>query len=77
MDRRGLLAGLAAVAAMPGAAMAAPGNVAEAFAAALTAHDIDAFAALFADDYAQHQRSAAAPPPPAGMPAGMPFGAGQ
>jgi predicted ester cyclase len=68
MDRRRLLAGLAVVAALPGAAAAAPaGNVAEAFAAALSAHDIDAFAALFADDYAQHQHSAAAPPPPAGM----------
>ncbi len=64
MDRRTLFAGLAAGLA-PSAAP--PGNVAEAFAAALSAHDIEAFAALFADDYAQHQSSAAARPPPAGL----------
>ena len=34
------------------------------FADALNAHDIDAFASLFADDYVNHQCSAAAPPPP-------------
>jgi len=70
MDRRTLFAGLAvALATDAGAQAAPPGNVAEAFAAALTAHDIEAFAALFADDYAQHQSSAAARPPPAGLPA--------
>ena len=63
MDRRSLLAGLTLTAAMAGAARAgAPGNVAQAFAAALSAHDLKEFAALFADDYAQHQTSAAVPP---------------
>ena len=36
------------------------------FAATLGAHDIKAFAGLFADDYLNHQFSAAAPAPPAG-----------
>jgi steroid delta-isomerase-like uncharacterized protein len=72
MDRRGILAGLL------GAAVAAPaiaaGNtrnasqLVEAFAGTLSAHDMDAFAALFGDDYVNHQVSAAAPAPPAGMP---------
>jgi steroid delta-isomerase-like uncharacterized protein len=44
-----------------------PGGLVEAFAAALSAHDMEAFAALFADDYVNHQVSAAAPPPPSGM----------
>jgi steroid delta-isomerase-like uncharacterized protein len=35
------------------------------FAAALSSHDMTAFAALFADDYVNHQKSAAAPAPPA------------
>jgi predicted ester cyclase len=35
------------------------------FAAALSAHDMKAFADLFAEDYVNHQLSAAAPPPPA------------
>jgi predicted ester cyclase len=38
-------------------------RMAERFAETLTAHDTVAFAALFADDYQQHQTSAAAPPP--------------
>jgi hypothetical protein len=38
-----------------------------AFAKTLSDHDIDAFAALFADDYVNHQMSAAAPKPPAGI----------
>lgn len=37
--------------------------VAERFAQTLSAHDIDGFAALFADSYVNHQLSAAAPPP--------------
>jgi steroid delta-isomerase-like uncharacterized protein len=37
-----------------------------AFAKTLSAHDIEAFAALFADDYVNHQISAAAPKPAAG-----------
>lgn len=40
-----------------------PQAVAERFAATLSAHDIDGFAALFADSYVNHQVSAAAPPP--------------
>jgi predicted ester cyclase len=36
------------------------------FAATLSAHDIKAFADLFAEDYVNHQTSAAAPPPSAG-----------
>jgi steroid delta-isomerase-like uncharacterized protein len=43
---------------------ASPQSLAEKFAAALSAHDMDAFAALFADNYVNHQVSAAAPPPP-------------
>jgi predicted ester cyclase len=68
MDRRSLLAGLTlSVATATAARAGAPGNVAQAFAAALSAHDLNEFAALFADDYAQHQTSAAVPPPPAGL----------
>jgi steroid delta-isomerase-like uncharacterized protein len=40
--------------------------MADRFAGALTAHDMSAFAALFADDYRNHQMSAAAPPLPPG-----------
>jgi hypothetical protein len=32
----------------------------------MSAHDIAGFAELFADDYVNHQKSAAAPTPPAG-----------
>jgi predicted ester cyclase len=65
MDRRAAIMTLAAATGAPLLARAA-GNPAQAFAAALNAHDLDAFAALFAEDYAQHQTSAAAPlkPPP-------------
>jgi len=49
-------------------APASPKAIAERFAKTLSDHDIDAFAALFADDYVNHQLSAAAPPP-AGVPA--------
>jgi steroid delta-isomerase-like uncharacterized protein len=42
---------------------ASPQTVAERFAATLSAHDIDGFAALFSDSYVNHQVSAAAPPP--------------
>ncbi|HMN73027.1 MAG TPA: ester cyclase [Rhodoblastus sp.] len=71
MDRRNLLASLAMAAAAE--AVEAPGALAqgqalaqtliERFATTLSAHDIDAFAALFADGYVNHQMSAAAPPP--------------
>ena len=72
MDRRVLLAGLAAGGATLGTQVHAQGGVAvsqalaERFAATLSAHDITAFAALFAQDYNNHQTSAAAPPPPPG-----------
>ena len=59
---------LAALAAPAVAQTRAPaGRAAEQFAAALNAHDLAAFAALFAADYRQHQFSAAAPPPSPGM----------
>jgi steroid delta-isomerase-like uncharacterized protein len=71
VDRRTVVAGLvmggcgvmAAEAAEPQSA----NPVIAAFAQTLSAHDIDAFAALFADDYVNHQTSAAAPPPVAGV----------
>jgi hypothetical protein len=44
-----------------------PQSLAERFAATLSAHDIDGFAALFSDSYVNHQVSAAAPPPPANV----------
>ena len=70
MRRRTLIAGAALIGAAPlvaRAAKAADVSIVERFAAALTAHDLDAFAALFAEDYVNHQLSAAAPPP-AGVP---------
>src|ERR1700749_99805 len=73
MYRRSVLAGLCGAAlVMPELARAddvrTPAQLGEAFAASLSAHDMDAFAALFADDYVNHQASAAAPPPPPGAP---------
>ena len=71
MDRRIVIAGLLAGAAADGRAVAQdapPGRrIVEHFAAALSAHDIAAFAALFAEDYVNHQTSAAAPPPAPGV----------
>ena len=70
MQRRQFLSSaalVAAAAAIPDAAQAEDaGAVVERFAAALSAHDMAAFADLFAEDYVNHQRSAAAPAPPAG-----------
>ena len=70
MQRRQFLSSAALVAAavaIPDAAEAEDaGAVVERFAAALSAHDMAAFADLFAEDYVNHQRSAAAPAPPAG-----------
>lgn len=74
MDRRAMLTALCA----SGAASVALGTPAQAahttghqliaaFAATLSRHDIDAFAALFADSYVNHQVSAAAPPPPSNL----------
>ena len=72
MDRRSVLAGLCGAAmVLPDVARAderTPAQIGEAFAATLSAHDIDAFAALFADDYINHQVSAAVPAPPPGAP---------
>jgi len=71
MNRRHILAGLFGTLAMaPPAARAearTPRQLAEAFAATLSAHDMDGFAGLFADDYVNHQVSAAAPAPAAGI----------
>ena len=70
MQRRQFLSSAALVAAasaIPDAAEAEDaGVVVERFAAALSAHDMAAFADLFAEDYVNHQRSAASPAPPAG-----------
>ncbi len=65
MHRRTLIAGAALLGAAPLvlSVKASGSSIAERFAQALTAHDLDAFAALFADDYVNHQWSAAAPPP--------------
>jgi predicted SnoaL-like aldol condensation-catalyzing enzyme len=76
MDRRNLLKAVT----LAGSALAVPTLVApalavdkkatapwiEKFAATLSAHDLTAFAALFSENYVNHQFSAAAPPPPQG-----------
>jgi steroid delta-isomerase-like uncharacterized protein len=70
MDRRTVLTGLALVGPLTAKAAAQSGGespVITAFAKTLSAHDIDGFAALFADDYVNHQMSAAAPKPAAGV----------
>ncbi len=70
MRRRTMIAGAALIGAAPfiaRAAKAADGSIAERFAQTLTAHDLDAFAALIAEGYVNHQASAAAPPPPTGV----------
>jgi steroid delta-isomerase-like uncharacterized protein len=70
MDRRTVLAGFGGAIMTPAIAQAETrtrGQLAEAFAATLSAHDMDGFAALFADDYVNHQLSAATPAPPSGM----------
>jgi steroid delta-isomerase-like uncharacterized protein len=66
MRRRTLISGAALVATAPlafGTARAGSASLARKFAETLSAHDIDAFAALFAEDYVNHQLSAAAHPP--------------
>ncbi len=71
MNRRRLMGALAGAAAAPGLARAAEVEAADIpsrFAEALSAHDIDRFGALFAEDYVNHQRSAAAPAPSPGTP---------
>jgi steroid delta-isomerase-like uncharacterized protein len=69
MRRRTWIAGAALIGAAPllARANAADIAIAERFAQTLSAHDIDAFAALFADAYINHQASAAAPRPPPGV----------
>ena len=71
MHRRMMLAAMAVSGSLVGAgakaATAGPSDLATRFAATLSAHDMDGFAALFAEDYVNHQASAAAPPPPAGI----------
>jgi steroid delta-isomerase-like uncharacterized protein len=71
-DRRLVLTMIGAGAALGVSGVAAtsaasPRDLASQFAATLSAHDIDGFAALFAEDYINHQSSAAAPPPAAGV----------
>jgi len=69
MRRRTLILSAAALGAAPFVrrATAASVSIVERFAETLTAHDLDAFAGLFAEDYVNHQMSAAAAPP-AGVP---------
>lgn len=70
MRRRTLVAGgaLIGTAALLGRqAEAADALIARQFADALTAHNIEAFAALFGESYINHQTSAAAAGPPAGV----------
>ena len=69
MDRRTLTTSLALACLGAGSAQAATGEnpLLTAFATTLSAHDMNAFAALFADDYVNHQVSAAAPQPAAGV----------
>jgi steroid delta-isomerase-like uncharacterized protein len=71
MQRRQFLSGasfVAAAATIPNAAEAEDDAalLIQRFAATLSAHDMAGFADLFADDYVNHQKSAAAPKPPAG-----------
>jgi len=69
MRRRTFIAGAALIGA-PGlltSARADNAPIVTRFAENLTAHDMSAFADLFAEDYVNHQVSAAAPPPPAGV----------
>ena len=70
MRRRTMIAGAALLASAPlaaGRARAVDASIAERFAQTLSAHDMDAFAGLFAEGYVNHQVSAAAPPPPPGV----------
>ncbi len=69
MRRRSFIAGVAVATAMSGLqkATGAELSIPERFAATLNAHDIEAFAALFSDSYVNHQASAAAPAPKAGV----------
>jgi len=70
MDRRMVIMGVALAGPLTAAAAAQSGlenPLLAAFAKTLSAHDIDGFAALFADNYVNHQMSAAAPKPAPGI----------
>jgi steroid delta-isomerase-like uncharacterized protein len=72
MDRRTVMVGFAIAGSGVVTTAAAAQSGAEspsiaAFAKTLSAHDIDGFAALFAEDYVNHQMSAAAPKPAPGV----------
>ncbi len=70
MRRRTMIVGAALLGAAPllaRTAQAADGSIAERFAQMLSVHDLDAFAALFAEGYVNHQASAAAPAPAVGV----------
>jgi len=70
MRRRTFIAGAALAGSAPlleRATNAAEDSIVERFAATLSAHDIDAFASLFAEGYVNHQVSAASPPRAAGV----------
>ena len=70
MRRRALLAGAALAGVAPFAARMARAEgetIIDRFAQTLGAHDLSGFAALFADDYVNHQLSAAAPAPGPGV----------
>jgi hypothetical protein len=69
MDRRLLIVGATLATAFSAPAMGqqhrTARSLAERFASTLTAHDLDGFAALLADDYVNHQTSVLTPPPQA------------
>jgi len=72
MDRRTVMMGLAiagsgALTTAAAAQSGAENPLIAAFAKTLSAHDINGFAALFTEDYVNHQMSAAAPKPAAGV----------
>jgi hypothetical protein len=70
MNRRHLIAGAATAAGALSIPALAQEDIArsllERFAATLSSHHIASFATLFAEDYVNHQMSAAAPAPPPG-----------
>jgi predicted ester cyclase len=76
VDRRSLITAAALAGStfiVPAAAEAqGTGSILDRYASALTAHDMVAFADLFAEDYTNHQVSAATGPPPPGAPAKSP-----
>lgn len=70
MRRRNLIAGAALLSVAPLTARTASAQgetIVDRFARTLSAHDLTAFAALYADDCVNHQSSAAAPAPAPGI----------